>query len=136
MAAVSGVAFLIKVNTGTEASPVWTAVAGQRNGTLNLSMDTIDVTSKDSAAWTERLAGLREWSIDFDGLLIEGDAGLQELEDAYMNHEKVQVQFVTPTGVKYQGDAFLTDFSYEAPYGGEATASGTLSGTGALTRPV
>jgi len=129
------VAFLIKLNTGTEASPVWTTVGGQRNGTLNMSMDTIGVTSKDSNAWLERLAGNREWSIDFDALLIESDAGLSELESAYMNHEKVQVQFVTPTSIKYQGDAYLTDFAYGAPYDAEATASGTLTGTGALTKP-
>ncbi len=134
MPAVKGVAFLIKANTGTEAAPVWTTVGGQRNGTLKMSMDTVDVTSKDSNGWTERLAGNRDWSIDFDALLIEGDAGLSQLESAYLGQKKVQVQFVTPLGAKYQGDAFLTDFNYEAPYDGEATASGTLTAAGALTK--
>lgn len=134
MPAVTGVDFLIKVNTGTEASPVWTAVAGQRNATLNLSMSEVDTTSKDSGGWHEGLASIRSWSIDFDSLLIEDDAGLAELENAFMNQEQVQVQLATPAGYTYTGKATLTDFSYDMPYEGEATASGTLTGTGALTK--
>lgn len=134
MPAVSGVDFIVKVNTGTEASPVWTAVAGQRNATLNMGMEEIDITSKDSQGWHEGLPGVRNWSIDFDGLIIEDDAGLSALEDAYMNKAQVEVQLVTPAGYTYSGKATLTDFSYDTPYEGEATADGTLTGTGALTK--
>jgi len=55
MAGVSGVTFLIQVNTGTETSPTWTAVGGQRGATLNRSVDEADVTSKDSLGWHEGL---------------------------------------------------------------------------------
>lgn len=134
MPAVSGVDFLVKVNTGTEGAPVWTAVAGQRGATLNMSTDEINVTSKDSGGWHEGLPAIRNWSIDFDALLIEDDAGLAALEDAFMNKTQVQVQVATPANHTYTGKATLTDFSYEAPYDGEATASGTLTGTGALTK--
>lgn len=134
MPAVSGIAFLIKVNTGTEGSPVWTTVAGQRGATLNRSSSPIDVKSKDDNFWPNQIPGDREWSIDFDGLLIEGDAGLTALENAYQNNTKVQVHLMTPTSVKYQGYAILTDFTYEAPQDAEATASGTLEGAGVLSK--
>lgn len=131
---VTGVDFIVKVNTGTEAEPTWTAVGGQRNATLNMPTAEVDVTSKDSDNWHEGIPGIRSWSLEFDGLLIEGDAGLVALETAYINNEQVKVQMATPAGNNYQGTATLIDFSYEGPYEGEATASGTLTGSGALAK--
>jgi len=133
MGAIPGVDILVKVNTGTDIAPVWTAVGGQRNATLNLDMDTIDVTSKDSNGWIERLAGYREWSIEFDALLIENDTALGKLIDAYMNRQKVQVQMALPGGTKYQGYGYFTG-SFEGPYEGEATASGTITSAGELEK--
>ena len=134
MSAVTGVDFLIQVNTGTEAAPVWTTVAGQQNATLNREVDDADITSKDSNGWYEGLPTIRNWSIDFDGLIVESDTGYQALEDAYMNNEILQVQLLTPAGNKYTGKAYLTDFPIEAPYDDAATYSGTLQGTGPLTK--
>lgn len=133
MPKVSGVSFLIKVNTGTIASPTYTTVGGQRNVTLSLGTDEIDVTDKASGNWHEGLPSIRNWSLEGDGLLVQDDAGLQELEDAYMNQEKIKVQLLTASGKTYTGDAILTDFSYEGPYDDAATASYTLTGSGALT---
>jgi TP901-1 family phage major tail protein len=133
MPAVSGVDFLVKVNTGTEASPVWTTVGGQRNATLNLDSDAIDVTSKDSNGWHEEIVGISNWSIEFDGLILEDDAGYLELEEAYMNKTLVMVQLATPAGKTYTGKARIT-LSIEGPYDGEATVSGTLTGSGQLTK--
>lgn len=134
MPAVTGVDFIIQVNTGTEAAPVWTTVAGQRNATLNREVEEADATSKDSNGWYEGIPTIRSWSIKFDGLIVEDDTGYQALEDAYMNNEILQVQIVTPAGNKYTGKAYLTDFSLEAPYKDDAVYSGTLQGTGPLTK--
>ncbi|WP_434642762.1 phage major tail protein, TP901-1 family [Thermoanaerobacterium thermosaccharolyticum] len=134
MPAVTGVSFIIQVNTGAEETPVWTTVAGQQNATLNREVDEADVTSKDSGGWYEGLPTIRNWSIDFDGLIVENDGGYQALEDAFMNNEILQVQLVTPAGNKYTGKAYLTDFPIEAPYDDAATYSGTLQGTGPLTK--
>lgn len=127
----TGVKFLVYVNTGTVAVPVYTKVGGQRGATLNRSAETVDVTSKDSNNWLQSEYGLREWSIDFDGLLIESDIAFAELEDALMNQLKLMVRFETAAGNKYEGTALLTDFPIEGPYDGEATYSGTLMGDGA-----
>lgn len=133
MAKVSGVSFLVKVNTGTVATPVYTAVGGQRNATLSMGTDEIDLTDKASSNWHEGLPSVRNWSIEGDGLLVQDDAGLQELEDAFIGGEMLKVQLLTASGKTYTGDAILTDFSYEAPYDDAATASYTLTGSGALT---
>ncbi len=132
--ATSGIDFVIQVNTGDEITPVWTTIAGQRGATLNRSVDVIDVTSKSSDNWEENLPGIRHWSIDFDGLLVEDDTGYLELEDAFMNGTQVRVQMETVSGNKYTGMATLTDFPIEAPYDDAATYSGTLQGSGPLVK--
>lgn len=133
MPAVSGVDFLVKANTGTEGAPVYTTIGGQRNCTLNLDGDGIDTTSKDSNGWHEEIAGINNWSIDFDALALEDDAAYLELEDAYMNRQLLLVQLATPGGKTYTGKARVT-LNIEGPYDNEATVSGTLTGSGALQK--
>lgn len=134
MPAVTGVDFLIQVNTGAEATPTWTTVAGQRGATLNRETDEVDVTSKDSNGWYEGMPTIRNWSIEAEGLLVQDDTAYARLEQAYMNNEIVQVQLITPSGTKYTGKAYITDFPIEAPYDDAATYSVTLQGTGPLTK--
>ena len=58
---ITGVDILVKVNTGTEETPEWTTVGGQRNATLNLSSTGVDVTSKDNYGWADELVGVNSW---------------------------------------------------------------------------
>lgn len=134
MPAVTGVSFLTYINTGTDASPVWTLIAGQRGATLNMSIDEADTTSKDSSGWHEGLPTIRNWSIDFDALIIEGDAGLTAVENMFINKTQVKIELRTPAASKYTGKATLTDLSYDTPHDAEATCSGTFTGTGSLTK--
>lgn len=46
------------------------AISGQQGLTLTRSSETIEVTSKDSQGWKTSLAGLKEWSIDNEGLYV------------------------------------------------------------------
>ncbi len=132
--ATSGVAFLIAVNTGTTATPVWTTVAGQRDATLNMDTGEFDATNKDSANWHEGLAGIRTWNISFDALLSETDTGLGELEDAFIDNAQVGIKLTTAASNTYTGTATLTSYAFNMPYNDVVTASGTLSGTGALVK--
>jgi TP901-1 family phage major tail protein len=129
-----GVNFLLYVNTGSDATPVWTKVAGQKGGTLNRGYDTIDVTSKDNVGWQDEEYGNASWSIEADGLLVEDDAGFLALESAFEGAEYVKVRFQTQAGNKYEGQAIISDFSVEAPYDDQATYSLTLNGKGAYTK--
>lgn len=131
----TGINFLIYVNTGTPTVPVYTLVAGQRGATLNRSRDTVELTNKTTGDGFKEFAGTSaEWSVDFDGLLVESDTALQSLEDAFFNNEEVLVRFQTASGNKYEGNTIFTDFPIEAPYDSEVTYSGTLQGTGAYTK--
>lgn len=132
--ALKGIDFIIEVNTGTEASPVWTAIAGQRGGSFNGSGDTMDSTSKDGSGWEENIVGLRSWSIDFDGLHSETDVGLQKVFDEWIAGNQVHVRMKFPSGTTYEGDATITDISIDAPHDDVATATGSLEGSGAITK--
>lgn len=128
-----GIDFIIKVNTGTAETPVYTSVGGQRGAALNRATETIDSSSKDSNGWQESDVGLKNWGIETDGLLIEDDTAYGKLETAYMASDTVKVQLSTPAEKTYTGDAIITDFPIDAPYDDVATFSISLQGTGALT---
>jgi len=132
MAKILGIDILVKVNTGTEASPVWTAIGAQQDATLNRSAGVIAVSTKEATGWVENIAGLKEWSIDCAALLLDSDSAFTKLEGCYNARSRVQVQF-TRAGKTYTGYAFITDFPIEAPVEGCASISITLTGDGALT---
>jgi TP901-1 family phage major tail protein len=131
--ATVGKDFLLYVNTGTVAVPVWTLIGGQRGASLSRSADEIDISHKTSGGWKSVKAGLRSWSIDLDGLVLLQDEGLQALEYAFMNGLEIQIKLLYPDGSYQTGWGSLTDFSMEAPHDGEATLKGTIGGNGALS---
>ena len=129
----TGIDVVLKVNTGTTQSPVWTTVAGQRGATLNRGAETIEATYKGSGAWKSYLVGFKEWSIDCDGLYVFGATEFQALENAFVNGTPIEVEIVDANSKGFKGSALITDFPIEAPYDGELTYKVTLQGTGALT---
>ena len=128
-----GIDFLIYINTGTSGSPAYTKVAGQRGGTFNLSSDEIDLSSKDNYGFSDRDYGTQEWSIDGDGVFIEGDTSHDAIIDAFLAREALLVRWTFPSGKSYEGRAIITEFPIEAPYDDVATYSLTLAGKGPFT---
>lgn len=132
---VKGIDFLLYANTGTDAVPVWTKIAGQRGATLNRSAETMESTSKDSTGWKEFEQSFKEWSIEAEGLLVDGDAGYLELEEAFNNGTKLKVELKMDTaGDKWTGSVIVTDLPVEMPYDDLVSYSVTLQGSGALTK--
>jgi TP901-1 family phage major tail protein len=130
-----GVDILLMVNTGTDAVPVWTAVAGQRNATLAEESETIDITSKDSQGAFEYDYGFYGWTIDADGVYVKDDAGYQELKDAIRNKQKIKVRIQEEGVATEEGMALVTSAEFEGSYDAEVTYSVSLQGTGKLTAP-
>jgi predicted secreted protein len=133
MAKIKGSSVFVYVNTGTEGSPVWTKVGGQKEATFDRGSSVIDVTDKDSGGNEEHLPGERNWGISFGGFLIEDDAGWLEVEGAYDAGVQKQYRFVTP-GFAYMGKATVESCSLAGAKGDAGVASLTLKGTGALTK--
>jgi TP901-1 family phage major tail protein len=132
-AATVGKDYLIFVNTGTAAIPVWMIVGGQRSASLGLTADQIDVSNKTSGGWKETMPGLQSWSIDLDGLMLLNDNGVSVLRQAFIQRTEVNIKFLYPDGSYQVGWGWITDFSAEAPHDGEGTLSGTINGNGPLS---
>lgn len=133
MGKIKGVDVYLKVNTGTEGSPVWTKVGGQKDATFDRGAGTIDVTDKDSGGWEEHLIGNRNWSISFDAFLIEDDAGFLEIEAAYDGELQKQYQIITPAHT-YMSKATIEALSMTGPQAEAGSVSFTLKGTSSLAK--
>lgn len=129
---VKGLDFLIKVNTGTDVAPVWTAVGGQRGATLNRTSDTVETTFKGNGGFKTYAQSFKEWSVDADGIVVLNDAGYKAIEDAYMSGELVKIELSSANGRKYKGDMIVSDFPVEMPYDDMMTYSLTLMGASEL----
>ncbi len=67
MAILNGTVFLLKVATVT--------LPDQTEGSISISMETRDITTKDSTGYRELLGGLKSGSISVSGLVDEDGAG-------------------------------------------------------------
>lgn len=111
------------------------AIAGQQGLTINRSADQIEVSSKDTVGgWKSSIAGMKEWSIDNDGLYVGSDETHRLLSKAFNNSDPVCVKVVNvKTGQDlFGGLAYVTDYPIEAPFDDAMTYSISLSGNGPL----
>lgn len=112
------------------------AVAGQQGLTINRSAEAIEVTSKDTVGgWKSSISGMKEWSLDNDGLFVADDDSHKALSKAFNDGDLVCTKIIDQKKQKslYGGLATLTDYSLEAPYDDAMTYSISLDGNGPLT---
>ena len=130
MAILRGVDVLVKVDiAGTP-----TTIAGQRNATLSLSSDSIDTTAKDTGDWRTFLAGLKSWTLSCDGLYVDGDPALEELQSKFESGTAVAVTIAESCAAwTATGNAVITSLDYDASLEDVMTVSAEFQGTGALT---
>ena len=111
------------------------AISGQKGLTINRSADSIEVSTKDTeGGWKSSIAGMKEWSIDNDGIYVKDDESHQALSKAFTDGDLVCVKvYDVKRGYgMLAGLASITDYPIEAPYDDAVTYSLTLSGVGAL----
>jgi TP901-1 family phage major tail protein len=110
------------------------AIAGQQGLTINRDKDTIEVTSKDSDGWKQFIVGLKEWSVDNDGVYVRDHESHKKLKELFESDDPFLIKV---TNQKTQTDMFgglalLTSYPIEAPYDDAVTYTISLQGTGAL----
>lgn len=111
------------------------AIAGQQGLTINRSADSIEVTSKDTVGgWKSKIQGMKEWSIDNDGLYVASDDSHKTLTKAFNDSELVCLKVINQKEKKglFGGLAIVSDYSLEAPYDDAMTYSISLEGNGGL----
>lgn len=121
---------------------VWTStgdkllvIGGQQGLTINRSADSIEINSKDTeGSWKSKIAGMKEWSIDTDGLYVTDDEAHTILSEAFENGDPVCLKVINRKTKKgmFGGLASITDYPIEAPYDDAVTYSLTLEGIGKL----
>ena len=111
------------------------AIGGQQSLTINRSSDTVEITSKDTdGGWKSYISGLKEWSIDTDGIYVRDDESHKILSIAFDTGDPVCIKVYDNKNKKgmFGGLAVITDYPIEAPYDDSVTYSLTFTGMGKL----
>jgi TP901-1 family phage major tail protein len=115
------------------------AIDMQTECSISLSMETRDITSKDSSGFRELLEGLRSGSVTFSALHAEDNTyNIDDLFALWNTRASATVNFTTAnTGDKeFSATAYLTSFEQSAGTEDNVTISGTFELTGAITYTV
>ena len=137
MAATNGSGWFVLIGGTTIADKI----VCQTSASADISQDTIEVTCKDGT-WKTYISGEKGWTIPFEAIKDETEASVQAeiLENILGTGGELDVAIVhAPNGtiVKgMRGKAILSSVSISVPKNEAATLSGTLQGTGALTKMV
>lgn len=111
-----------------------TALGGQKNCTLSMEADTIDVSNKNDFGWSSFIAGAKSWTVSCDGQFLTDDAGQTALMEAFLGSEEVQIEMKkADDSIYYSGKAVITSLELEAAYDDVFSYSVEFQGKGALT---
>ena len=129
----NGTDLLIKV--GTSGSEV--VVGHTTSCSISLSLDMADATTKDSAGWSESIAGLKSGEISFDGLVDYSDSqNAIELADLLIARTQISAVFGTATtgDAIYTASGYISSLEQTADMESSVSYSGTITITGAIVK--
>jgi len=136
----TGINCLVKVLT-IDAQGEKKTLAGQRDATLNIEYNEVDVTSKDSTGgWEEVIAGQRSWNISCSGAHVAQDATMDMVDELLLTAKHtpengmLQVDCVMEHDTVYSGRVLVTSFSKNMPMADLVTYDMSLRGTGPLVK--
>ena len=69
MAAINGTSLTLYIPQTVGELHHWVAVGLSKSASLSISADTPDISTKDSSAWTEVMAGMKSFTIDFERII-------------------------------------------------------------------
>ena len=113
-----------------------TLVAHATEGSISLSMDTRDATTKDSSGYRDLLEGTRSGSISVSALYADDATyGVNALMTAFSSRSTLTVKFSTEvTGDDYwSATCYLTSLEVSAATEDNATYSASFEISGAVT---
>lgn len=124
---------LIFLNCGenaTEAIPVWSLLGGQRNASLSMSADEVDVSDKTSGGWGETEQGIKSTELSIEGVSKKGNIVLAQIKEAFVAGEAVHILRWCKDGTSELNWYNITEFSDDAPMDDAVTFTLTLKGCG------
>ena len=136
MAVYAGRQVLVKVDTNETggASATWTTIGQQRGGGFSRTSETADATHKDDNGWPDAVITRTPWSVSCDGALNPADTAWALLLTNWEGKTKMWVQVnANPISGEYvEGQAIITDLSYEFPESDVVTFTLELQGASSL----
>jgi predicted secreted protein len=115
-----------------------TPLAMLTNTTLNVDQNLPDATTKGSGGWADHINGLRNWSIDVEGVasFTATTGNVDKLAVLITTRASVTASFAPSTAglVRFSGTVNLANLSISAPMEDVVTVSGSLTGKGALLK--
>lgn len=131
MAALNGTKMLVVVSG--------TTIGATKSFTLDIRETNIDASSKDSAGWTDRIAGKRDWSVSFDGLYDPaGVYNFEQLFDGLDTRTRVLLEMAVIDGTGgselYKGYAYPAGLALTAGTEDAITYSGSFEADGPLDK--
>ena len=130
MAAQLGRQFLIYVWDGVSA---FLEIGSARSNDLTHNNESVDVTTKASAGWVEKLqgAGNKSVSMSFDGVFTDTTA--EDRLITLANADNIELyELLSGSGQKYAGSFQITSYARGGVQNGEETFSVTLESSGAV----
>ena len=133
MAILNGTVFLLSIGG--------TALPDQTEGSISISMETRDITTKDSAGYRELLEGVRSGTISVSGLVDDdGAGGAGGVLFADLDSRSAQTLVFgfddATDDYNYSCSAFCTSLEVSAATEDNVTYSATFEITGAITQTV
>jgi predicted secreted protein len=133
MAILNGTVFLLSIGG--------TVLPDQTEGSISISMETRDITTKDSSGYRELLEGVRSGSISVSGLVDDDGAGGagSDLFAVLDGRSSVAIVFGfdgASDDYNYTCSAFCTSLEVSAATEDNVTYSATFEITGAITEVV
>ena len=107
---------------------------------ISMNVDTIDVSTKDSAGFRDLIGGQKSFSLSADGLMdftsTASTTDPDELFTQMMNRTSVSFTFAlaTPAGYKHTGSGFITSLEITGGVEDAPTYSVSIEGTDAITQ--
>lgn len=133
MGVSKGASFLLQIGDGVTPTEGFATIAGLRDTDLTLNGGTIDITTKDSAGWRERMAELNDAGVSASGI-NQDDANLKTWRAKYMARVPWNFRIIdTDTGDYYTGPFLTTSLGEAGGHTDVKTYSGNLESSGAIT---
>ena len=137
MAIFNGTDLILKVSPTSSGAAV--KLMHSQNVSLSMNVDTIDISTKDSAGFRDLLGGQKSFSLSADGLMdFEGVAADTEVDELFTQAlARTAVTFVfgidDASLYNMSGSGFITSIEVSGGTEDAPTYSVSIEGTGALT---
>ena len=135
----------------TESNSKFTTIALAKSCKLSVSGETLDIASKDSGKWTEKMMKKLSFSASSENCFSADDAinGYDALLTAMITMQPIKIKFGIASNAdadelpkegwlepdtSYEGMVLITNVELNAPDGENATFSVSFEGTGALKK--